>query len=350
MAGSYFSLLRSKREFLPPAISFARPQILSGLSLVLALFWTIYYMRWAFSQGNISTVLLGSRTQQALIGVIKTDGYGVDAIYGVSGILLLYIAQHRIIQDHKTDVKLRILVSAYLLTLIPSLLNGDRSKFIFFVLVLVMVYVNTGMKIGRNRIIAIVLILPIVITAPRVYRSSVEGIKAKSFNNLISVKTISDTFTQEDLAMAPTFSILVNSFEKNEDYLHGNSYLALISKPLPRKLWPNKPIPFDVEMTRKIFPIESKYVGFSFSGLSEPYANFGYFGVVVFFFIIGFLNRRLLNRARNMNISSVLLNSWTAGFMFILARGNLTTDMQRFAFPLISGLILISRKKNLIND
>jgi oligosaccharide repeat unit polymerase len=158
-----------------------------------------------------------------------------------------------------------------------------------------------------------------------------------------SMTNIAETFTKEDTAMAPTLSILIDNLGTNIPYQYGLSYLNLVSKPIPRSLWHGKPIEFDTQMMRILFP---KYaavgVGFAFSAISEPLVNFGVAGVIFFFFLLGILNAKLLRKlSQTPSPLFLFLNAWTAGFMFVLIRGNLSVDFQRAVFPLFSGLIVL---------
>jgi hypothetical protein len=95
-----------------------------------------------------------------------------------------------------------------------------------------------------------------------------------------------DTFTGAVTAMAPTLSILVSSVGSQIPFQFGTSYLDLITKPIPRPLFPNKGLPFDTQMKNAIFPsTASQGMRFSFSATSEPHVNFEVMGVVVLFFL-----------------------------------------------------------------
>jgi hypothetical protein len=74
------------------------------------------------------------------------------------------------------------------------------------------------------------------------------------------------------------------------DYLYGSSYLAIVTAPIPRKLWPNKP------------GLGGGQVGVTFFGreggvppgpVGEAYWNFSVPGVVLVFFLFGLFHRWL---------------------------------------------------------
>ena len=59
-------------------------------------------------------------------------------------------------------------------------------------------------------------------------------------------------------------------------YLHGDSYLQVFVLPIPRALWPAKPID---DITVVITRFDPENSGFAFPAFGEGYANFGFIGV-----------------------------------------------------------------------
>lgn len=312
------------------------------LSIFLSIFWLILFFLWVRDQGGILTAILSTRSEQSRFQVDKTNGYGVDAIYAIEGILLIWIVFLRSIDNIglKRKLTLRIIFGLYFIILIPSIFNGDRSKFIFFLLAFFLALNSTGMQLKKPTLLIIIILLGIAISIPRVYRASTDVSLSSAVEIASSSKTYIDTLSQEDLAMAPALSILINQDFHDALRFQGTSYVSLISKPVPRKLWQNKPIPFDVQIMRNVFPNESKFVGYAFSCISEPYANFGLIGVVVFFLVLGLFNFYISALAKSTSIWKKTSCLWWVAFMFILARGNLTTDIQRVLFPLLNGAML----------
>ena len=315
------------------------------LSIVIFSFWIVLYLYWAFSQGNSLAAIFGTRSSQQMFGVVKSNGYLIDSLYGALGVLTAWLAY----AVHKNDKKLIMKITfGSFLFIIPSFLQGDRSKFIFYILVISIILTSFNKKINKKYILISILLIPILVVAPRMYRQSavdLRGVGEKAF----SVTNIADTFTKEDTAMSPALSILINNLGTNIPYQYGLSYFNLIAKPIPRTLWPGKPIEFDTQMMKVLFPKYAEQgVGFAFSAISEPLVNFGILGVVLFFIALGTINAKLLKRLRGTpSPLNLFLNAWIAGFMFVLIRGNLSVDFQRAVFPLFSGLIvlLLSNKK-----
>lgn len=332
---------KSTRFKLPNDGNVDRPSLL--LSFLLVIFWLGLYFYWAISQSSPVVAVFGSRSAQQFHVIAKTNGYLVDSLYGVLGVFTAWLA-YAIVS--KSETLVRKLVPMCLLFVIPSFLQGDRSRFVFFILVIVIMLTAFHKKISRIRIVMALLLIPILIVAPRVYRQSTSNFSLVSIN-VLSGSNLLDTFTKEDTAMAPALSILINNLGTNINYQYGKSYLNLIGKPIPRSIWPNKPIEFDTQIMQVLFPsYAAKGTGFAFSAISEPLVNFGVSGVLLFFFLLGFGNQKLLMTLRNRQTSTLLLtNAWLASFMFVLVRGNLSVDFQRALFPLLSGIIVLNAGK-----
>ena len=310
----------------------------SNLSFIFGSGWFIYYLIWARSQGNFYVAIFGTKLGQRNYGISKANGYGADALLGTLGVMSICL----IISMLFFPKFKKLFIFLYLSLLLPAFANGLRSKFIFYGLVLILILLSKSLKVKKIYVLISLVLIPILVVSPRVFRGSTEVISVKSLIQGFEMRNIIDTFTQEDLAMAPALSLLVEEKQNNNiEYFYGSSYLNSLAKPIPRSLFSNKSTEFDSQINSLVFPVESRYVGLSFSALSEPYINFGYVGIILFFFFVSKICQSLYIRVGYMPTPlNILLNSWVAGFTFVLVRGNLTTDIQRLAFPLITALII----------
>lgn len=109
------------------------------VSICLFMFWMSLYFFWAYSQGNPFTAIFGSRNLQISQGVIKKNGYLVDSIYGAFGVISAWLAFS--VRENKPKVK-KMLLSICLILTIPSLLQGDRSKNVFLLLVIYVILIG----------------------------------------------------------------------------------------------------------------------------------------------------------------------------------------------------------------
>ena len=116
------------------------------------------------------------------------------------------------------------------------------------------------------------------------------------------------TFTEESKRkelnywrLAHSFSSLVILIEKTPseiDYLNGETYKILYAKFIPRILWPSKP---NDDLANKIgrkYKVLSKNdftTSWNLPILNEAYINYGFLGVTLIMFILGFLVRLFTN-------------------------------------------------------
>ena len=311
-----------------------------NFSSFLILILAVYFLNWVRSQGFIFEVLFGSRARKRSIGIDYSNGYALETLYAIFGIMSFwyFIA---VLRQYRSKYVL-LVVSGALLT--PALFTGNRYAVIYYGLVLVLINFGKTRLVNRKIAIFLIILLPLIVVIPREARDSVVGLNTQTGSQLFTKNAFLKTFTGNDLAMAPAFSILIGS---ESPRLNGSTYIGMLVKPIPRNLWPSKPIPIDTQMMFRLFPEVAPYTGFAFSALSEPYLNFGPMGVVLFFLLLGKLNSRLFKGASKKGGIYIYLNAWISAFMIYLMRGNLSMDIQRCAFPLIISLLpfLIFQKK-----
>ena len=322
--------------------------IISRYRAISMLFFAItLYVYWASTQGGLSHVLT-TRTGLQLNGVQRNVGYLVDSpMIAVSIFVCFYIYSE--IRHFKLHIRIALLGCITIL-LIPYVLAGSRSIFIYVYLVCfiaknIISYIESGNtpKVRLRNVLILALLLPAIMVAPRIYRTE-NSVSLDSLKNAYSIKEISQTVIGGDALMIPTLSILIPEIGNKVATLHGSSYLNLITKPIPRALWKNKPIEFDMYLNNALFPETSRFYGVSFSAISEPLTNFGVFGVAIFFSLIGYLYDLLVIRRFELNLRSIIIASWLTGFCFILIRGNLTTDYHRVVFPLFIALFVTTKE------
>ena len=299
-------------------------------------------------------VTFSTRQNQSLNQVHAIYGYMRDAPLIAIGSLTATLA---ILRNRRDVMKWKIysIYFCIILFLIPYFSTGSRSVFIYVGLVVLIINVCSipGKTIAihfnslkqKFTLMLIVLLIPALIIGPRIYRSELK-FDLGAIKQAYSVQEVARTFTGQDTLMLIGFSILTSKVEQGvipREY--GMSYLGGLGKPIPRALWKGKPTEFDMRMNQIIFPQIAKNYGVSFSGLSEPLVNFGVFGILVFFWMLGYLTRRISNSLDDNNPKSIWVYAWLIGFLFILIRGNLSTDYHRVLFPVLASLpIFVSRQ------
>ncbi|WP_208028276.1 O-antigen polysaccharide polymerase Wzy [Rhabdothermincola sediminis] len=86
-----------------------------------------------------------------------------------------------------------------------------------------------------------------------------------------------------------TTAVLVDTVPATHPYLGGSSYAELVTMPVPRALWPDKPEGEVKDLQRAFFRQE---LGASFAYYGEAYANFGWAGAAILCALFGFVLER----------------------------------------------------------
>lgn len=95
--------------------------------------------------------------------------------------------------------------------------------------------------------------------------------------------------TDRSLTVRGTTAILAR-VPRDVNYIYGSSYVALLTLPVPRKVWPEKPAQVGGRVGRTFFNV---IAGMPPGTIGEAYWNFGYLGIPLVFFFFGMFHRWL---------------------------------------------------------
>jgi hypothetical protein len=132
---------------------------------------------------------------------------------------------------------------------------------------------------------------------------------------------MSTTFAGGDLGYAMWLRVAMMNFPARHPYLYGQSYYRLLFAPIPRFVWPTKPL-----NTQRVFAqvVEPSAAA---TGLTLPpglvgdmYINFGYLGVLGMF-VLGVI----FAQERYRGLVALLLLAGSGCWIFYLVRGSSTT-------------------------
>jgi hypothetical protein len=98
-----------------------------------------------------------------------------------------------------------------------------------------------------------------------------------------------DELAARSLALRGTTAVL-GRVPNDVSYLYGSSYVALLTLPVPRKLWPGKPVQVGGRMGQTFFNVQA---GMPPGIIGEAYWNFGLLGIPLVFFAFGMFHRWL---------------------------------------------------------
>jgi oligosaccharide repeat unit polymerase len=108
-------------------------------------------------------------------------------------------------------------------------------------------------------------------------------------NAILNISTL--LYSGQELQSLDSFLVILQNFPNNYNYLFGRSFLAIFFLPLPRSIFPEKPIGGNAIFTQLFYPemYNLNNVEFSLSYIAELYMNFGGIGIVCGMFILGML-------------------------------------------------------------
>ena len=109
-----------------------------------------------------------------------------------------------------------------------------------------------------------------------------------------------------DQTVLDQFASSITLIDRAEKLYYGTTYLALLTSPIPRQWWPDKPGLADYA---KDFSTPSRpmgEMGMIMTIIGEFYINFGYFGVVIMSFMTAYLLARIYLRAYRSNYYTIL--------------------------------------------
>lgn len=118
------------------------------------------------------------------------------------------------------------------------------------------------------------------------------------------------------------YSGAITMFDEHESYFYGSTYLAVITLPVPRFIYPDKPGLGDhiieVSTSSRPYNLEGRVIAY----IGEAYANFWVFGVIIVPFILGWFianwYRRIEfyknNKSANVFLFIIFYTAWIQVF------------------------------------
>lgn len=124
-----------------------------------------------------------------------------------------------------------------------------------------------------------------------------------------------------------------DAFPSRMDYQYGKSVAELVVRPIPRRFWPEKPLSLDFILLDLFRGMGTHASGGAPVGLiAEGYLNFGWFGVVLFSAIFGFVLKIYSNSVipfvSNSPVALVFVSVW-----------NISLTDRIFGYDVVSGMV-----------
>jgi len=203
---------------------------------------------------------------------------------------------------------------------------------VFLLLSLVVIRHYSYKKIKLNFLLIFIFISFTIISILGSIEKNKDEKATINFNSNSIVKNI--IYAPHFLGVGKT-SVIIAGIPNKEDFQLGKSYLSIIFAPIPRPLWPDKPV---IRIGR--FVGQNLYEKGNFTGvppgiIGESYLNFGWAGVLIIPFFLGFLIKKIYNRSVNKyQIDMIKLGAYSILIIFCIEM--ITTDFTGAVIRLLS--------------
>lgn len=273
-----------------PKITFKQPSRLIPKTLLVVTFSTVVFLAYMQTRGGIIAHILswGQGRNTALAG----QAYWPFFIKLGLNACLLWLAT-----DRKAETK-PIFWGVIGVSLISNFVaSGSRAAIVYYMAMAVIVWLLREQKIAFTKIITVMTVGVLILGLLGNLRSStfdgeidwrtLTGASSSGETSLLSGLT---EITERAGSVDGAFPIIAK-VPAEEAFLYGDSYLAVLTLPIPRKFWPNKPGLVGGRIGDVFFGLSN--VGMPGGALGEAYWNFGVLGVMLAYLLFGFFYRWL---------------------------------------------------------
>ena len=146
-----------------------------------------------------------------------------------------------------------------------------------------------------------------------------------------------------------TLSFLIDGMGQRLDWQLGKTPLSLLTMPVPRSIWPDKPLPATGPFTSAFFPglYEGSGTTIPPGIIGEMYMNFGSVGVVVGMFLFGTLYGRVAARLRQrQDDESLLAYALLVALLPLYIRGESVSVTVTFLLIFVPAVAIIRFSKS----
>jgi hypothetical protein len=148
--------------------------------------------------------------------------------------------------------------------------------------------------------------------------------------------------TGPDTEMFDALAVEMQVVPSQLDHSPGSALAALITHPVPRRLWPDKPFPSDSMLNEYLWDVEATDASVAYSLLGGFYFDAGLLGIGIGMVIVGVGLRTLwtwflLNRANDW---VTVTYAAALPFVVVLLRGNLPDTFSRVLFVVVPLLVI----------
>ena len=234
-----------------------------------------------------------------------------------------------------------VLLSAVpaLTLLVLSSPRGDRGLLLPLILGAVIVYYVTKNRRPAPRLVLIVALVGLAASSFVAQVRYVESREASSLSRFIEQRLTPEAvfapiLEGHDAAMAPALAAMLTVVPEQNAFKYGGATLGdLVTRPVPRQLWPEKPRTPKEEIVSALWPglFTYRVANPEFSPLYAFYYDIGAVGGFVGLFLYGFIFRRVYEyyRTRSSDLGARLLFAGAAPLVVIALRDGPVDTMIR---------------------
>lgn len=276
-----------------PAVQFHQPRYLAAKVSGAVLFSAALFAVYMQSRGGIVSHILswGAGRNEALAGAFYWQFFTQLGLIGC--LSWLVIDPRSLLRPLFWGCTVTSLMMVYLT-------GGSRSSVIYFMIMGVLAWLLRERKMAVMQLVAIALTGLFLMGILGNLRASTYGgtidwnvlrggVPAESTTGESALTSGLSEVSQRTSVYAGVFPIL-GLVPEQVDFLYGSSYLAVLTLPVPRALWPEKPGLVAGIVGETFFDMP---VGMPPGAVGEAYWNFGVPGVAIAFFLFGIFTRWL---------------------------------------------------------
>lgn len=183
-----------------------------------------------------------------------------------------------------------------------------RYRVIIPVILLLQIYLDRKkLRWPSLRIVVLIITFTLIFFPLKaIGRMAQEG---SSLSDIVSYSkiSISDAISgsADDQTFLDQYASGLTLIDHNGIFYYGKTYLSVLTLPIPRQLWPNKPglVEYMSDFSRPWRPMKES--GMIITFLGESYANFGYIGIIVVPYVLAYFIGRLYFKAYRKNYYSI---------------------------------------------
>jgi hypothetical protein len=203
----------------------------------------------------------------------------------------------------------RWLVPMLVYLLIIALQGYHRFRLVIPVILMIQIYLDRRqLKWPPVRIFTILFMLFLIFYPLKIIGVMVQRNASLSEIADVSSPIITDALVgqAEDQKFLDEFAAALTLIDEDGRLQYGRPYIALLTLPIPRQWWPDKPGLADGmrDLSRPWRPMGE--IGAIMTFIGESYSNFGYLGIIIVPYMLAYLLARLYFRAYRSSYYSVV--------------------------------------------